>query len=59
MERTVQILDRVVDLVYSPDDEGWYFQRFPDHVVSVTYSNETAARSAWAQDATEWDEDAS
>jgi hypothetical protein len=36
-----------LDLVYSPDDGGWYFQQFIDHYAgyrcSITYSSEKAA----------------
>ena len=37
------------DLVYSPDDGGWYFQRHSDDLTSSVYSTEEEAREAMRQ----------
>ena len=39
-------------LVYSPDDGGWYWERWSDDATSVVYPSEAAARSA---DPIEWE----
>ena len=42
------------DLVYSPDDDGWYIQRHSDDATSDIYATETEARKAFQADEVEF-----
>jgi hypothetical protein len=47
-----------IDLVYSPDDGGWYFQDYPSDRVSIIYKNRTVAKDAYNSNNIQWsDED--
>lgn len=50
-----EILNDEYDLVYSPDDGGWYIQRFPDHVCSVIYDTRNEALEALRRGIVRWD----
>jgi len=41
-------INKDIDLCYSPDDEGWYLQRFPDHKTSQIFQTAGDARAALA-----------
>lgn len=41
-------INKDIDLWYSPDDEGWYLQRFPDHKTSQIFPTARDARTALA-----------
>lgn len=39
-------INKHIDLVYSPDDGGWYFQNYLDNTTSQLFDNESEARDA-------------
>lgn len=43
-----------LDLIYSPDDEGWYFSEYPSGRTSELYPSRALAVSAWRGDKIEW-----
>ena len=51
-----EIIDRETDLVYSPDDNGYYFHRFlgGKDFVSPTYKNRAEAMREWFDGAISW-----
>lgn len=42
------------DLIYSPDDNAWYFQRYPSHETSQLFPSRTAAAMAQQDNTVEW-----
>ena len=59
MEGIITITEHV-DLVYSPDDDGWYFQDYANgQRVSVLYDSEWTARQYWSERRVTWDGDGS
>ena len=52
------IVNDTYDVQFSPDDGGWYVQRFPDHACSIVYSTKGAALRAIRDEAITWDDDA-
>lgn len=50
-----QMVSKSVNLVYSPDDGGWYFHNYDNDAVSITYPTESDARMAWANHAVNWE----
>lgn len=53
----IQAMSKIVDLVHSPDDGGWYFHNYVAARVSVTYPNEADAHAAWDNNAIEWEDE--
>jgi hypothetical protein len=51
----IRTVTRNVDLVYSPDDGGWYFDDVHSDRTSIVYSSESDARRAWSDGIVEWD----
>jgi len=48
-------LDEHYDLYHSPDDGGWYLQRFPKQDTSQIFSTREEALKAWRNpDTIEW-----
>ena len=53
--RKTTILNDTFDVCYSPDDEGWYLQRFPDHNTSQIFPTRGEAVEALrTPEAIEW-----
>ena len=50
------VIDKNTDLVYSPDDSGWYYQRFlgGKDFVSPIYKNRAEAVREWRDGAISW-----
>ena len=44
-----------VDLVNSPDDNGWYLQRYPDQATSQLFTTDLAACQAYDRGQVEWE----
>jgi hypothetical protein len=43
----MKIMNEDIDLIYSPDDGGWYFHRYSDDHISKTYKSEEKAMRDW------------
>lgn len=54
-EGDVKVIDIELDLVYSPDDNGWYFQRAADWKVSQLFTDEELAMNAYRNNTIEWE----
>lgn len=54
MTSGVEIIDKDLDLLYSPDDDGWYFQLVDSFSTSVVYESREAAMRAYEEDEIEW-----
>ena len=52
----VIIYGKELDLVYSPDEHGWYWQKFPKQTTSRLYASKQEALKARADNKIEWDE---
>lgn len=48
------ILNDTYDIVPSPDDGGWYIQRFPDHATSQIFESKAKALAALREPGTIW-----
>ena len=46
--------DQDTDLIYSPDDEGWYFQQFPSGEVSQLFTSKSEAIGVWSRKEIRW-----
>lgn len=45
------------DLVYSPDDDGWYFQDYSRDCTSQVFTSKVGAARAWRRGTVKWDDD--
>lgn len=52
---TVEAVSATIDLVYSPDDDGWYFQRYPLGETSQLFVDRFQAMDAYLNDELEWE----
>lgn len=52
----IQRMSDKVDLHYSPDDKGWYFQEYNATCdrTSQLFRTEEAAKKAWRENAVKW-----
>ena len=50
-------LSNDIDLVYSPDDGGWYLQKFDPDRVSIIYETSSDALKAYAKNEIEWEDE--
>jgi hypothetical protein len=51
---TVKVITTHIDLIFSEDDDGWYFQRAGDWEVSQLFPCEEDAMQAYREDKLEW-----
>ena len=50
------IVDKVLELTYSPDDGGWYFTNLKkDERTSITYETMSAAMAAYRASSIAWE----
>jgi len=50
-----QVMSAKVDLHYSPDDEGWYFQHYDvPNQISQTFPSKAQALTAWHEHLIKW-----
>ena len=54
-EANVEAIDIEVDLIYSPDDNGWYFQRATDFKMSQLFTDKELAMNAYRNNTIEWE----
>ncbi len=50
----IEVIDKDIDLCYSVDDQGYYFQNFKTDKVSQLFRNETNAKKALAENKLKW-----
>ena len=50
-----RMLCKDIDLVYSPDDGGWYLHHFDTDRTSITYETEKDAMQAYTENRIKWE----
>lgn len=51
---TIYQVSSDIDLVYSPDDEGWYFQDYHSDMISQLFATRAEALDAWCDEGIVW-----
>lgn len=51
----ITAVSKGIDLIYSTDDDGWYFQRYPLGETSQLFVDRRQAMDAYKNDQLEWE----